>query len=32
MAIARVQISTAIVGKEADYMSATSEGAILMQS
>ena len=32
MAIARVQISTAIVGKEADYMAATSEGAKLMQS
>ena len=32
MAIARVQISTAIVGKEAEYMAATSEGAKLMQS
>ena len=32
MAIARVQISTAIIGHEAEYMAATSEGAKLMQS
>tara|TARA_B100001758_G_C18288622_1_gene545712 strand:- start:241 stop:876 length:636 start_codon:yes stop_codon:yes gene_type:complete len=32
MAIARVQISTSLIGKEADFMSATSKGAELMQS
>ena len=32
MAIARVQISTSLVGKEAEFMAITSEGAKLMQS
>ena len=32
MAIARVQVSTSLVGKEAEFMSATSKGAELMQS
>mgnify|MGYP001324824759 CR=1 FL=1 len=32
MAIARVQVSTSLVGKESDFMAATSEGAALMQS
>ena len=32
MAIARVQISTSLIGKEAEFMAATSKGAELMQS